>query len=102
MKGKIAFPVVAASVAIATGLLFAPTTGYSTEQGEQRREARDTKQGGRQEARETKAECRAGDEKNRAECRQEKRDTKARHPRHRPGHQVLTRRLVRSAHAGWA
>lgn len=61
---------------ITAGLQWAAVPAYATEQGEQRREARDTKQSGREEAREQKKECKAGDEKSRAECRQEKRETK--------------------------
>ena len=75
MIGKKSLTVVA-TLAIVAGAQLASMPTYATEQGEQRREARDTKQTGRQEAREEKAECRAGDEKSRAECRQDKRDTK--------------------------
>jgi hypothetical protein len=71
-----AFQVVVSSLAMATALLIAPLTSYATEQGGQRREARDLRQDTRPEARQTKAECRAGEEKTRAECRQDKRDTK--------------------------
>lgn len=76
MTRKTGFPVVVSNLAIATALLIAPLTSYATEQGEQRREARDLRQDARQEARETKGECREGEEKTRAECRQDKRDTK--------------------------
>jgi len=65
-----------AILAIAAGVQWMSVPAYATEQGEQRREARDTKQTGRQDAREEKAECKAGDDKSRAECRQDKRDTK--------------------------
>lgn len=61
---------------VAAGLLMVTGYGYATEQAQQRREARDTKQDTRQEARETKVDCRADDQKNNAECRQEKRETK--------------------------
>ena len=71
-----AFRVVVSGLIIPTALLIAPLTSYATEQGEQRRQARDIRQDTRPEARETKAECRAGEEKTRAECRQDKRDTK--------------------------
>jgi len=70
------FQVVVSSMAIATAVLIAPLTSYATEQGEQRREAREIKQDARQEARENKADCRAGDEKSRPECRQNKRGSK--------------------------
>jgi hypothetical protein len=76
MNRKMGFMLVVSSLAIAAGLLIAPMPGYSTEQGAQRREARDTRQEGRQEAREQKQECKKGDEKSRAECRQDKRGTK--------------------------
>jgi len=49
---------------------------YATEQGEQRREARDTRQEGRSTARETKYDCRRDNEKSNAGCRQDKRSTK--------------------------
>jgi cell division protein FtsB len=63
-------------VLVASGFLLVTGSVYATEQAQQRREARDTKQETRQEARETKADCRAEDQKNNAECRQEKRETK--------------------------
>ncbi|SFI17781.1 hypothetical protein [Nitrosomonas sp. Nm34] len=76
MNRKTGFQLVALSLSIASALLIAPTISYATEQGEQRRDAREIRQEGRQGARETKAECRAGDEKTRPECRQDKRETK--------------------------
>ena len=76
MNREPGFQVVVSNLAIATGLFMAPLTSYATEQGEQRREAREIRPDARQEARETKAECREGEEKTRAECRQDKRDTK--------------------------
>lgn len=48
----------------------------ATEQGEQRRDARDTRQDARQGSRTNKADCRAANDKSNAECRQEKRNTK--------------------------
>ena len=66
-----------ATLVIAAGVQWVSVPAHAaTEQGEQRQDARDTKQAGRQDARQEKAECKAGDDKNRAECRQEKRDTK--------------------------
>lgn len=66
-----------AILALAAGVQWVSVPAYAaTEQGQQRQDARDTRQTGRQDAREEKAECRAGDEKSRAECRQGKRDTK--------------------------
>lgn len=76
MSRRIGLLAVVSSLIMSAGLLFAPESGYSTEQGEQRREARDMRQEGRQEARDMKQECREGDEKSRAECRQDKRDVK--------------------------
>jgi len=61
---------------VAAGLLMVTGSVCATEQAQQRREARDTKQDTRQEARETKVDCRAADQKNNAECRQDKRETK--------------------------
>ena len=61
---------------IGAGLQWTSLPAYATDRGEDRRDARDTRQGGRDEAREQKAACKAGDEKSRAECRREKRDTK--------------------------
>jgi len=65
-----------AILVLTVGAQWVSPPAYATEQGQQRREARDTRQAGREDARQQKAECRAGDEKSRAECRQEKRDTK--------------------------
>jgi len=65
-----------ATFAIAIGAQLVTTPSYATEQGEQRRDARDTKQSDRPDARQQKAECRAGDEKSRPECRQDKRGAK--------------------------
>lgn len=61
---------------VAAGLLLATGSGYATEQAQQRREGRDTKQDTRQEAHKEKVDCRAADQKNNAECRQDKRETK--------------------------
>ncbi|SFL58798.1 hypothetical protein [Nitrosomonas communis] len=76
MNRKTGFQLVALSLSITSAILIVPITSYATEQGEQRRQAREIRQEGRQQARETKAECRAGDEKSRPECRQDKRETK--------------------------
>jgi hypothetical protein len=57
------FRVMAASMVAAVGLLAVAAPGFATEQAQQRREARDTKQDTRQDARETKADCRAADQK---------------------------------------
>ncbi len=65
-----------ATLTIATGMQLVTVPVYATEQGQQRQEARDTKQDGRKDAGDDKAACKAGDDNNRAECRQDKRDTK--------------------------
>jgi hypothetical protein len=62
--------------AFAAGLLLVTGSVYATEQAQQRRDARDTRQDTRPEAREAKADCRAADQKSNPECRQEKRETK--------------------------
>ena len=54
---------------ITAGLQWTPVPANATERGEERRDARDTRQTGRDEAREQKAECKAADDKSRAECR---------------------------------
>lgn len=64
------------ALVITAGLQWTSVPAYATERGEERKDARDTKQTGREEAREQKAECKEGDDKSRAECRREKRDTK--------------------------
>ena len=57
-------------------LVAMPIASFSTEQGEQRRDARDTRQDARQDSRDAKADCRKADQKNNAQCRQDKRNTK--------------------------
>lgn len=65
-----------ATLAIAAGVQWMSAPAYATEQGEQRREARDTRQEGRSTARQTKYDCKRESDKNNAECRQDKRSTK--------------------------
>ncbi len=65
-----------ATLVVAAGVQWVPVPAYATEQGEQRREARDTRQTGRSDARKTKYDCRKASDKNNAECRQDKRSTK--------------------------
>ena len=65
-----------ATLAIAAGMQWVSVPAYATEQGEQRREARDTRQEGRSTARQTKYDCRADNEKSNAQCRQDKRRSK--------------------------
>ncbi len=67
---------VAKAVVIASGLLMVTTPAYATENAQERRDARDTKQDSRQGARKQKVDCRAANQKNNAQCRQDKRDTK--------------------------
>ena len=61
---------------VAAGLMLAAGPGFATEQAEQRRDARDTRQDTRRQAREAKQDCRAEDQKSNPECRQDKRETK--------------------------
>ena len=71
------FWAVAKAVAMASGFLMLLTTsGYGTENAQERRDARDTKQDTRQDSRKQKVDCKAANQKNNAECRQDKRDTK--------------------------
>jgi hypothetical protein len=67
---------VAKAVVIASGLLMAATSGYATDNAQERRDARDTKQDSRQDSRKEKVNCKAANQKNNAQCRQDKRDTK--------------------------
>ena len=64
------------TVVIASGLLMLTTSGYATENANERRDARDTKQDSRQDSRKEKVNCKAANQKNNAQCRQDKRDTK--------------------------
>ena len=66
----------AALFLVASGVQSVSLPAYATEQGEQRREARDTRQDGRSTARQTKDDCRKSSDKTNADCRQEKRSTK--------------------------
>ena len=70
------FWAVAKSVVIASGLLMVTTPGYATENAQERRDARDTKQDSKQDARKEKVDCKAAYQKNNSQCRQDKRDTK--------------------------
>jgi len=67
---------VAKAVVIASGFLMVTTPGYATENAQERRDARDTKQDARQDSRKQKVDCKAANQKNNAQCRQDKRDTK--------------------------
>jgi hypothetical protein len=72
---KYAIPAIAQALIAAALLAAAP--GYAaTENAQERREARDTRQGARQDGRKEKVDCRKADQKNNAECRQEFRDDK--------------------------
>jgi len=63
-------------VLFAGALLFATGAAFATENADERRDARDTKQESRDEARDVKDECKDTEGQSNAECRQEKRDTK--------------------------
>jgi hypothetical protein len=67
---------VLAMLILAAGVQWVTQPVYATEQGEQRREARDTRQDGRSTARQTKYDCRKDNDKSNAACRQDKRSTK--------------------------
>lgn len=58
---------------VGAGLLLLAAPSISTEQAEQRRDARDTRQDTRQDAREAKVDCRAAVQQSNPECRQDKR-----------------------------
>ncbi|WP_341678663.1 hypothetical protein [Niveibacterium sp. SC-1] len=64
----------AALLVLGLTLLAAPAG--ATQQGQERRGARDTRQDTRQESRHDKVDCRQADQKNNAQCRQDKRETK--------------------------
>jgi hypothetical protein len=53
-----------------------PVVAGATEQGSQRRDARDTRQDTRQDSRDAKIDCRQENNKSNAACRQDKRATK--------------------------
>jgi hypothetical protein len=65
-----------ATLVVAAGVQWVSVPAYATEQGEQRREARDTRQTGRSDARQTKYDCRKDNDKSNAACRQDKRSSK--------------------------
>jgi hypothetical protein len=64
------------ALAVAMALTAWSGMSWATEQGEQRRDARDVRQDTRQDSRQTKQDCRAANQKTNANCRQDKRDTK--------------------------
>ena len=66
----------AKSVVIASVFLMVTTPGYATENAQERRDARDTKQDSRQGARKEKVDCRQANQKSNAACRHDKRNTK--------------------------
>ena len=71
------FGAVTIAAAIASGFLMVTTAGYAaTENAQERRGARDTKQDSRQSARNEKVDCRQANQKSNAACRHDKRDTK--------------------------
>ena len=76
MKNRSFFSRKAAFPLLLAGLLGASGFAMATIQGEQRRDARDTRQEAKQNARSEKADCRAANNKSNAACRQNKRDNK--------------------------
>jgi hypothetical protein len=62
---------------IATAFLTATAPcGAGTQNAQERRDARDTRQDGRQDGRKEKVDCRQADQKSNSECRQEYREDK--------------------------
>ena len=62
---------------VAASLTVGALPGYAaTEQGQQRQDARDTKQDARKDSRTEKVDCRQENNKSNAACRNDKRDTK--------------------------
>ena len=70
------FLAVAKGVVVASGFLMVTIPGYATENAQERRNARDTKQDSREGARKEKVDCRQANQKSNAACRHDKRDTK--------------------------
>ena len=64
------------AILVAAGLLLSTPPALATENAQERRDARDTKQDAKQTARKEKVDCKAANQKNNAECRKGKRDTK--------------------------
>jgi hypothetical protein len=65
-----------AGLLIAGAALFCALPAAATQQGEERRAARDTRQDTRQDSRQDKVDCRQANQKGNAACRHDKRDTK--------------------------
>ena len=66
-----------APVLVAVGFLTTATPGNAaTENAQERRDARDTRQGARQDGRKEKVDCKRADQKSNSECRQEFREDK--------------------------
>jgi len=61
---------------LALGCVWAAGPAHATQQGQERRAARDTRQDAKQDARQDKVDCRQADQKSNAACRHDKRDTK--------------------------
>ena len=70
------FKLLFAALVALTFLAEAPTPSWATEQGQQRKAARDVRQDTRAGARDTKQACRSANDQSNAACRQDKRDTK--------------------------
>jgi hypothetical protein len=73
---KIGTVAAAKVVLVAAGLFLAIPPGFATENAQERRDARDTKQDSKQTARKEKVDCKAANQKNNSQCRHDKRDTK--------------------------
>ena len=66
----------ARAAVLVSGFLMVAAPAYSTENAQERRGARDTKQDARQTGRKEKVDCRQANNKSNAECRQGNRDTR--------------------------
>jgi len=73
---KFGIVAVAKALLVAAGFLLVTPPGFATENAQERRDARDTKQDSKQTARKEKVDCKAANQKNNAQCRHDKRDTK--------------------------
>jgi hypothetical protein len=76
-SAKSGFLMAASAALITTGFLMMSGPGYAaTQNADERRDARDTRQDTRQGSRKEKVDCRKADQKSNSECRQENRDNK--------------------------
>jgi len=70
------YRITASVVLLAASSLLLHSPARATDQADQRRDARDTRQDTRQDSRKEKVDCRKEDNKSNAACRQENRDNK--------------------------